>query len=144
MGGSAPPTNPAQQEGRAGRAVKCTRRLGHRPGTAPTPGGGAGLGAAGAEAGLPQSPRPARTGAEKPRTSFTRCRRAPRPRAEARWPRTDQVSPRHWSPVHRRAAAAAPTAGAVDVRLTSDVTPRRGGAERRRRAFPERALGVGR
>lgn len=48
----------------------------------------------------------------------------------------------HWSPVGRRAAATDPTAGAADVKMMSDVTPRRGGAGRRWRAFPGHALGV--
>lgn len=87
------------------------------------------MGVAGGEAGLPLTapPRATRGGAE-PTT------RAPAPLALAaglrsrarRGPLARTQS--HQNPASRRAAGEAPKAGAVDVRLTSDVTPRRGGS----------------
>lgn len=57
---------PRERDG-VGTVAKCSRRLGRRPGTAPTPGGEAVMGAAGVEAGLRTPPRPAQPGEEQSR-----------------------------------------------------------------------------
>ncbi|XP_035875529.1 josephin-1 isoform X1 [Phyllostomus discolor] len=87
------------------------------------------MGVAGGEAGLPLAAPPCATWGGAEPTS-----RAPALLALAAGPRSRALggplarTQSHQEPASSRAAAEAPEAGAADVRLTSDVTPRRGGS----------------
>lgn len=119
----------AQTEGRGWESCEVQPRARSPPRNGANARGRSGDGSAGRRGGTladrPSLRSPGRTRAKKPDTSSTQCRRgAIRP-----GPRIHQIVQRCPQPPNKRAVAAAPEAGAVDVRLTSDVTLRRGGSQ---------------